>query len=116
MEKLEPGADYQLSFYLGTSTKFPPHPLDSRSAFYRVSVDITGVLNGQRSFDTGAANQFSQWDLKTMRVHATSPSGTITLSASGSEGPVGDLGGDYLGIDNVSLQKLCFIFDFGCWL
>jgi len=76
-------------------------------------VNVVGVPNGQAAFRVGSAREISQWEQKRLRFRAKDPTTTIIFDAFGSSPPNGN-GGDYLGLDNVELRKLCFIFDIGC--
>jgi|SRR5215470_5193955 len=113
IEGTEPGTTYELSFWIGTSNKLPPQPPGSDTAFYEVGVNVVGVPNGQAAFRVGSAREISQWEQKRLRFRAKDPTTTIIFDAFGSSPPNGN-GGDYLGLDNVELRKLCFIFDIGC--
>jgi len=113
---LEPGSTYELSFYVGTSNAFPP-PTAPNGAFYRITVETSpGLPEGKVSFDLPPTANVSQWDLKKIPFTAVSPTITLSFSAFGSA-PTNGNGGDYLGLDNVSLRKTCWIVRailFGC--
>ena len=73
--------------------------------------------NAKMAFD--APNQTSvltHWDPHTMRFKAVDQTTRIDFSGFGEPGKDGN-GGNYVGLDSVSLRKVCFIVDgilFGC--
>ena len=98
---------YELTFWIGSSSKFPADGLG-------VFVEIPEVTRG--FFLLAPPPQtLSQWPQapSTFRFKATSQTMTLKFTGAVSQGN----GSDYIGIDNVSLQKVCFIVVaklFGC--
>jgi hypothetical protein len=78
-------------------------PTKIAEAWFWVTIPITEV---------------SHWEQHTMRFRADYPTTTIIFSGIGNA-PPNKNGGDYVGLDNVSLRKFCSLFDFlwgGCQL
>jgi len=116
IENTQPGTEYELSFAMGTSSLFPPKKPAGKVAFYGVNVDAVGSDLGHRVF-TSEPNvpDVSHWETQTMRFKATDTAVTLEFAGSGSPGsgeipPTTD-GGDYVGIYNVVLQKVCFFIE-----
>ncbi len=104
------GELYELSFEIGSSSTFPP-PTPSRIGIF---VKIVGVSNGEMLFEVPITD-VSHWDRHTMRFRAGDR--TTTIIFSGSNPIASGNGGDYVGLDNVSLRRVCFIVDailYGC--
>lgn len=100
VQNTQPGRLYELSFAVGSAGGYqPPTPQDSVA----VSVEIKGVLS--RIFPSTVPPKDkrteTKWETFTVRFRAVDQTTTITFT--------GEAGGDYIGIDNVSLQKVCFI-------
>ncbi len=118
VENTEPGALYELSFAIGSSSRFPPPtPKPPNPPQIGIFVKVVGVSNGAMSFDaTAPTPDVSHWDLHTMRFRAVDRTTQIMFLGVGNPGTAG-VGGDYVGLDNVSLRRVCFIVDailYGC--
>jgi hypothetical protein len=109
------GKTYELSFFIGSASSFPGEGLDVR-------VEIPGVeIPGDtKSFfsapppQSGASNWPDPKDPPRFRFKAVGE--TTTLNFTGAVSLGGKESG-YIGLDNVSLQKVCFIVRavlFGC--
>jgi hypothetical protein len=110
----QPAELYELSFEIGSSSNFaPPTP----NPQIGILVKVVGVQNAQASFDvTIPITDVSHWEQHSMRFRAVDRTTTIIFSGIGKAPPNGN-GGDYVGLDNVSLRKVCSLFDFlwsGC--
>ena len=95
----EVGKTYELTFWIGSSSKFAADGLG-------IFVEIPEVTSG--FFLLAPPPQTaSQWPHapSTFRFKATSQTMTLRFTGAVSQGN----GSDYIGIDNVSLQKVCFI-------
>jgi hypothetical protein len=96
----EVGKTYELSFQIGSSSRFAAEGLG-------IFVDIPGVFSG--FFPAPPPQTVSQWAAQgppgSFRFRAGSQTTTLRFSGAVSQGN----GSDYIGIDNVSLQKVCFI-------
>jgi len=107
----EIGKTYQLSFWIGSSSdpRFAAEGLG-------VSVGIPGITS--RFFSAGSPQVVSQWvpqgpSDSPFRFKAVSQTTTLKFQGAVSQGK----GSLYIGIDNVSLEKVCFIVVaalFGC--
>jgi hypothetical protein len=104
------GKTYELSFFIGSSSSFPGVGLG-------VGVEIEGVAIPNNPFPAPPPQERSNWsnpnDPPRFRFTAVNPSTTLKFSGTVSQGN----GTDYIGLDNVSLQKVCFIVTavlFGC--
>jgi Protein of unknown function (DUF642) len=106
----QPGELYELSFEIGSSSSKPPPPPNPRIG---ILVQVSGVPDTE--FDvTIPITEVSHWDRCTMRFRAVDTTTTIIFSASVySSTETNGNGGDYVGLDNVSLLKVCSLFD---WL
>jgi hypothetical protein len=91
------GRTYELSFWVGSSSRFPGEGLG-------VSVDISGVTSG--FFPAPPPVKPSDWTETRFQFKAVSE--MTTLSFTGAVSP-GGKGSDYIGLDNVSLERVCFI-------
>jgi hypothetical protein len=94
-----------LSFQIGSSSTFAAEGLG-------VKVDISGVQLDNPFFPAPAPQAVSQWaparpPENPVRFRATMP--TTTLRFTGAVFPPQFKGSEYIGIDNVSLHKVCFI-------
>ncbi|SRR6266496_623964 len=108
----EPGATYELGFWVGSSTRFGAPNND-----IGVLGEILGVTDGTiRCSAVLPTQEVSTWTRCVKRFTASAPTTTIAFFGTGSAGPTG-VGGDFVGIDGVSLRKVCFIVRarlFGC--
>jgi hypothetical protein len=109
------GKTYELSFFIGSSSSFPGVGLGVRVEI--PGVEIPGGTNGFFSApppQSGASNWSNPNDPPHFRFRAVSETTTLNFTGAIS---VGGKGSDYIGLDNVSLQKVCFIVIavlFGC--
>jgi hypothetical protein len=106
------GKTYELSFFIGSASRFPGEGLGVR-------VEIPGVeIPGQGFFSapppqSGASNWSDPKDPPRFRFKAVGETTTLNFTGAVSIGN----GSLYIGLDNVSLQKVCFIVRallFGC--
>jgi hypothetical protein len=104
------GELYELSFEIGSSSTFQPPPPNPRIG---IMVQVSGVPNAE--FDvTIPITEVSHWERRTMRFRAVDTTTTIIFTGVGNPpGTTNGNGGDYVGLDNVSLRKVCSLFD---WL
>jgi hypothetical protein len=107
----EVGKRYEVSFFIGSSSGVT-HTKDGA-----VFVEIEGVAIPNNPFPAPPPQERSNWsnpnDPPRFRFTAVNPSTTLKFSGTVSQGN----GTDYIGLDNVSLQKVCFIVTavlFGC--
>jgi hypothetical protein len=109
----QPGQEYQLSFWVGSSSQYPPKAPHHTPADIRIEVTVDGSsptpIVDKQPFPA-PAKELNEWDLHQFDFTAGSGTTTITFSANGTTGDDGH-GGDYVGLDNVSLQAVCSIFD-----
>jgi hypothetical protein len=106
------GKTYELSFFIGSASRFPGEGLGVR-------VEIEGVAIPKDPFpapppQSGVSNWPKPEDAPRFRFKAVSQTTTLNFRGAIS---VGGKGSDYIGLDNVSLQKVCFIVRallFGC--
>jgi len=96
------GKEYELSFRIGSSSKYKPTAPPGSTPFYSVTASVLGVK--QQSFRVGAATEVSHWDPQAMSFIAPTGGTTIAFYGSGS-------GGDFLGIDGASLRRICSILE-----
>jgi hypothetical protein len=118
VENTQPGVSYELSFAIGSSAKFPPPtPAPPSPPRIGVFVKVIGVPDADRSFDaTTPTAEVSHWDPHSYRFRAADRTTTIIFMGTGEPGTSGN-GGDYVGLDNVSLREVCWIVSailFGC--
>jgi hypothetical protein len=110
----EVGKRYELSFQIGSASSH--FAADGLGVHVKIpGVEIPGRPNG--FFDAPPHPQASNWsDPKDPpRFRFTAVSGTTTLNFTGAV--AFGTGSDYIGLDNVSLQKVCVIWTailFGC--
>ena len=110
VENTQPGQTYELSFAVGSSRRFPP-PQGTRIGIFVTVVGVQDLF-----VEAIQTDEPSHWDLRSFRFKAADRLTTIRFS--GSEEPlITGNGGDFLGLDNVVLRKVCFIVNavlFGC--
>jgi hypothetical protein len=105
----QPGQDYELSFWIGGSSQILLLPKPSPPAGYTgIEVNVNGAVPAQPSHAV-PADPF-EWDPVHVRFPAMSGTTTIAFRGIGTAGPNGH-GGDYVGLDNVMLQEVCFLPD-----
>ena len=98
----KPGQLYELSFAIGSTAKFIDPTSTTRDV--EIRVDVAGMT---KAFPAAQTQEVSHWDTNTMRFTARDQVTTLRLSGE----PQPRLGGSgYLGIDNVSVRRLCTLF------
>ncbi len=104
------GATYELSFSIGSSSSYPPP-----QNYIGVVAIVAGVQNGVMTAVSTSTPYPSLWQRYSMRFTAVAPATPITFRAIGGAGNNGN-GGFYLGLDAVSLKKVCFLAEalLGC--
>jgi hypothetical protein len=129
----QPGGLYEFSFYLGSSIKFPPPmPAPPKAPRMGVVVEVFRVREGEQgkwsvnATIPTAKDDKSHWDShgeppdsEKFRFHAVDQTTTLRFTGTAEPGMPGDLEGRYLGLDNVSLRKVCWIVDallFDCFV
>ena len=96
------GQLYELSFAIGSTAKFIDPSSTTRDV--EIRVDVAGIT---KAFPAAPTQEVSHWDTNTMRFTARDQVTTLRLSGE----PQPRLGGSgYLGIDNVSVRRLCTLF------
>jgi hypothetical protein len=113
VQNTQPGEQYELSFAIGSSSRFPPPTPNPRIG---ISVEVVGVKNGKNSFDVPITD-VSHWEQHSMTFKAVDPTTRIIFSGFGNPAPNGGNGGDFVGLDNVSIRKVCWIVNailYGC--
>lgn len=117
VEGIQTGLSYELSFFVGSSSfaGLEPPSKPGQTPFYSVTVEAEGLPGGKQAFTTTTpAQQVSQWEQHTLRFTAVGTAITVRFTATSSTN-AGGFGGNYVGIDNVSLQRVCFFGRFlGC--
>jgi hypothetical protein len=101
------GKTYELSFFIGSSSSFPGERFGVRVEI--PGVEIPGDAKGFFSApppQSGVSNWSNPNDPPHFRFRAVSETTTLNFTGAIS---VGGTGSDYIGLDNVSLQKVCFI-------
>ena len=71
-------------------------------------MSVVGALSDNPSFDAPLTTEISHWEPRSFRLKATDSNITIRFAGIGVPGASGN-GGDYIGLDDVSLRKVCFI-------
>src|SRR5262249_11555345 len=106
------GQTYELSFFIGSSS----NNLIVGDKSGAVSVEIAGVVIPGNPFPAPPPQDASNWsDQISRRFDAVN--GTTTLTFHGTTVVPGEKGTGYIGLDNVSFQKVCSIVIailFGC--
>jgi len=109
IKNLQAGHEYELSFAVGSAAGFP-----ATGNAVTVRLEIVGLLvtAGQpevlsQAFPSAVPAQGFEW--KPFAIRFTTPVPSITLTFKG------EAGGDYVGLDNISLRKVCVLGGlFGC--
>jgi len=97
VEDTTPGAPYELAFYVGTSSETDPQPQPGGiDGFYELAVTINGMEPRRTKYSK--TTEKNHWDQQTIQFTAQQGGTTIEFSASGT-------GGNYLGIDVVSVRR-----------
>jgi hypothetical protein len=97
------GRFYDLS--IGSSSQFlPPQPAPPKPPEIGILVEALNVPNGIMSFDAPLAQDNSHWEPRTIRFEAVGSATSNAFSGIGNPGLNGN-GGDYVGLDNVSLNE-----------
>jgi Protein of unknown function (DUF642) len=98
----KPGQLYELSFAIGSTVKFIDPTSTTRDV--EIRVDVAGIT---KAFPAAQTQEVSHWDTNTMRFTARDQMTTLRLSGE----PQPRVGGSgYLGLDNVSVRRLCTLF------
>jgi hypothetical protein len=98
------GQTYELSFFIGSSSAATGGP------FGAVSVEIAGVTIPDNPFPAPPPQTASNWSGPQKPPRFDAVNTTTTLTFRGTTAPPGEANGpNYIGLDNVSLQKVCFI-------
>jgi len=107
VEDTTPGAKYELRFFVGTSSSFPPPDTGDDDGNYELTVTITGVKQPYK-FTYLKTTDLIHWDPVIIQFNAPPQGGTtIGFSASGTDDrrTSAHFGGNFLGIDNVSVRR-----------
>src|SRR5262249_59964869 len=106
VEDTTPGATYELRFSVGTSSNFPPPDTKDDDGIYELTVTITGVPQPY-TFRYSKPTDPNHWDQEIIQFKAPQGGTTIVFSASGTDDrrTSAHFGGDFLGIDNVSVRR-----------
>jgi hypothetical protein len=117
IEHTEQGQKYKLSLSVGSSKRFPP-PNNSR-VFISVNVAASsGASIASEQCNAIQTGEQVHWERCTLDFKAADQLTTIMFT--GSQDPISSVtGSDYIGLDNVVMQKVCFIVNailLGCKL
>lgn len=113
VEGIEPGKIYELSFYIGTDSRTPPWPpaaAGSDDPVYRMDVDLVGSREPSFQPQAGKTPDVSHWTREAFRFRANATTLTLTFTGNGNGTGIPseqNLTGQYLGLANVSLKKVC---------
>ncbi len=98
VQTMRPGRQYELSFAVGSAARFPA---PSGQTSIAITVEIKG-LPSPPPFVSTVPSTGARWERFTFRFTAPGPASTLTFR--------GVAGGDYVGLDNVSLRQICVLF------
>lgn len=117
VDTMRPGSIYELSFFVGSSSVngLAPPSKPGQTPFYAVTVEAEGLPDGEQTFNAVTpTTDVSHWEPHRLRFTAVGTTITVRFTATSSTDKDG-FGGAYVGLDNVSLQRVCFLGRFiGC--
>lgn len=112
VERTVPGAIYDLSFYIGSARIYPPPtPAPPDPPRIGIGVEVVGVPNATMSFDAPPTQDVSHWEQRPLQFTALQGATTIVFSGYGNPGKDSPFGGAYVGLDNVSLRRVCSLIE-----
>jgi hypothetical protein len=97
VKNTQPGSQYELSFLLGSAARFP-----APQGSIAITVEIKGLPSQPSPFSSTVPTTGTKWETFTFRFTAPGPTTTLTFR--------GVAGGDYVGLDKVSLREVCLFF------